>query len=1848
MNRNMRRILAAGVSLGALTASPAFADHVPATDGTVAGSVEEDNTSASITETLDITTADGFSGDVDRTAGLPATAVSVTSEASGQFGQAYDAAGGTATDATVDATITAGEDVNILAYAAVTTSGAANAIISAGVFQDLTGDDGATGSITNSAAMGIYATAIANPASATTLPNNVTADANIVSGVSQVVSASDGAASASFANAEDASLLITANAEARANTQATAEALVGTAILQTVVGDSASADLANAGAIEISAGAVAAAASATATATDIANANAQINNGIRLSANAMAGSGPAAASFANDGSVSVLASADAEADEATATAGSSYAASLMAMGEAATATFANNADATFAAAVNANATGSDAGVTGNLQDVFGVLAQAGSDDAVASLTNDGAISLTVAAGADSTAESGAGANATGGVARAVNVTAGANGDGNAAAASFSNAGSFTVDIDSVAEADEANAVANANSFDNLVSVSGTGNAGADANASVTNDGTFTLTLDAKATGTSTAEANASGPAAAFYVDSGSTNGDAVAALTNNGSLTFAYAADAAANSAEATAAAGEAFIVSATGSVSGIDLADASASVVNAASATMGVDAKASAAGEAGADADARAFGGMVSANSDNGDAIATLQNDGALSLTAVATAMSTNAEGTANDAAANASIGTLGYSFDVDAQATDEGNGTATFANSGSVDVSASASAVADDAAQANATARGARVNATANDDPDKLALASFDNAGTITVSGDAAAEGDSAEATARGFSLAAMNASAVAVSDPSGGATAEFVNGSDAEATYTLNAAADAADGNAAANANIASTPLGVIVATADADDNNALSNVQNDGAIDVVVTGTANAVEGNADANARINSVVYQSANLDVNADDDFSSTVSLSNGGTISADISAVATAADDDSTANETAMAMAALGGTGNQAGIFQTAQGSTVTLDNAGTIDFAVSANATGEEAAQAFTVADGIDQFAGGEEASVSLNNAENAVISVTGAAVATADEANAATFTRGVGQSASATTASVAFSNAGTFTAAGTATANGAATNTGTGLGAFAYADVEGVNQSLNGDEQTAVFANSGTFNVTALANATNTDTEATAGAAFAVAEGYTVEDDFALDVTNSGTMNVSAEANGVAAGRARATAIQAVATGDAATGTIVNDGTISAMATVTGGLGQEVGTGTTVQNVGVDTAIARGIHVNGAENTATVTNNGTISVVATNDGAGTTDAIITEAANSFPFDGPAYAPAAATGILFTGGTGTTGTAPTGTAVINNSGVITAQLVNDGVIEFGTAINVENAPNAVQVNLLGGGNIYGNIELSDDDAITVSGGETSFEGIVNSDGVLDGSLTIAEDGTLYLRDNRETATDVPAALVNVEDFTVDAGGTLALDLVDGDADPAYPQVVADTADITDGVLEVRVADPDSLLANSYSYDNIIDANTLTGTFADVVTPNLFLDATAVYDTDDNVDLTVARVAFDDSGFALGTNPASVAGGLETIYDPTGNGDMDDLYIALFGVDNVADYSDALSQLSGSQYATYLQSLSWMGNRFNGILADMGECAALNTDAGMLTCKRHGPGIWGTVNYGAENIDADSSIGAPGYDSDQWYAALGADMPLGEYGVIGIGAGYVKNKGNFEGTAGNLSADMDADGFQVGAYAAYDPGNFYAKASGSYSEIKGDSTRSISIGDFGGALTSSPKASIWALGGEVGYRLPVGKAVTLTPYAGLDYVSAEYDTFTESGLPGANLTVDGKDSYATSELGVKLQGTMGAIQPELKVGWRHSFEEDPAYITAAFADAPGTAFNIYGPDRNQDAIVAGAKVAGQVGESTWLELGYEGWMASKQDVHSGFITLRHEFGAAPAAVAPP
>ncbi len=1798
MNRNKKRLLAVGVSAFALSSTPAFAEG---------GGVDETVTGSSYGSTLDITTI----GDGAGQAGVTDTPTAVVN--SQPTGWVIQDASATAFQATVE--IVANGDVQIAAIATDATS--ASASVFGAILQDVDAVGLATGNIVNTGSLGVLASAVAS-----TTASNATALANI-SGPPAVNQNVDGAtATAGITNAATsaatapADFSVLAKAVAIASTSAgaaNAGASVGFGVAQAA--NSSSPTGSAKGAINNDGNfGVGATASAQGGSAVLADADVGIGVGQLVSADQTAD-----ATIANSGSFGIGADADATGGDAgRAIAGVGLGVSQIAAGADANVALSNEGTAAeFDVNANANATGDDDAVAGAIIS-GGVLQYADADGtgkADAGLTNEG--SFAVAATADAVSPDGTAYAGAGAIVGVGQVAWGST----SAHAHLTNAGTMEVGADAGANgAIEANANALVGVGVGQVAVADGGATGADATAGLKNDGMLSVGATAAATaGTDDAGAVALVGAGALQVAVGTTETGA-ASFTNNG--TFEVGADAKADGGEDATAIGIVGIGQAQ-LVYGDDVA--TAGLTNTGSMALTADAVATAGTEGGPNNNAVAAAGFLVGNAQVawGDetASANLVNSATASATALAS-ISGAAKATASAAYEATALAGFGLGMgqvavgqtDVDAGITNDGSISYTAdakALSGTNDAHADAGfliggaqiAYADDAgttetvnasalleqssgasftAKAKAESQGGEdgwadvaygagfVQAAISDD---VASAAINNDGAIDIGGSAKAETYSDQAGALSVGLIGVaqvawgeTASATFTQDTSGSLTvtnSAYAGGVSATGTGTTAgttaiAAPGTADAYAALGVGFAQVAVSTGSGTASAPVG-ATASIDNAGAMDFGVDAKAWGSAADADANLAVG--ILQAAYSE-------NSTVSLKNSGSISVGADANATAKTGGASAN-------AVSGPG----VLQIALGSVATMSNAAsaTMDFAATALANGVSSATASAVLPGAAQIAiGTGEASTLFTNDGTFTAKADADAVATSATAvaNADAFAAGLNQltfvSGTTATPVMSVNNAGSFSVTADAKATADA--------AYASAVATGVRQidPLFGADPKASFTNTGSFGVQAIAVADGV----TAAEADADATGFLAFGDFASNtVVNGGDFDVLASAQGTdAVADANGISIFDTFTPGLA-GTVTNSGNMSVVAKAAAG----------TATASASSADAAGIALLGGPNNMTVNNTGSLAVTATVANGGTV-----EADGIIAFGFPA--------------TGTTSNVLT----INNSGSITAweSVDGGGTFQWGNAINVQFAPNAVDINLLGDGSILGNIEMSADDAITVSDGETSFEGIINPDLVKEGSLTIASDGTLFMVDNPEqgTATYNGPAAAYVDDLTIEAGGTLALELPSyatsgtvGDPNTPHQQIFANTADITGGILEVRPSSDNGLYANEYYFDNVIDADTLTGTFASVDSGSILLDLEDIYDADDNVDLGITRVAFDDARFGLTPNQAAAAGGIEDVYAPTLTGDFADMLAEMFTLSE-SDYTSALSTLHGAQYATYLQSLGWMGSRFNGILNDMGECAAFQMEDSTLSCRRENDaGIWGTLNYGKETIDSDLAADATGYDGDQWMAAIGADVTIGDAGVIGVAAGYIKNEGDFDWYGGSI----DSDGYQIGLYGAYDPGQFYVRAAASYSDLSGDSARTITVGSISGIATASPDANIWAVGGELGYRFALGGA-TLTPYAGLDYVSAELEGFTESSThAGALIVHDSKDDYLTSELGLKLSGDFNGIVPELKAGWRHEFDDDPAMFTANYAAMPnGAPFTVISPNAKEDAIVLGASIS--------------------------------------------
>jgi outer membrane protein OmpA-like peptidoglycan-associated protein/uncharacterized protein YhjY with autotransporter beta-barrel domain len=926
---------------------------------------------------------------------------------------------------------------------------------------------------------------------------------------------------------------------------------------------------------------------------------------------------------------------------------------------------------------------------------------------------------------------------------------------------------------------------------------------------------------------------------------------------------------------------------------------------------------------------------------------------------------------------------------------------------------------------------------------------------------------------------------------------------------------------------------------------------------------------------------------------------------------------------DTGVATSTAVVNSVPTGTISQTSVALTPVNGALALNNNGTVGInaaATAANPAGAALANA-SVTNAISQVITAPDANVAatFTNAASGIVNVGATATATGTTLTGATamVADALRQDASVGglgggTASATFVNNGQFNVTSAATAAGGAT-----------AAAQGVEQRVVGlPGSVATFNNTGAVSVGANAVASGAVTTG----ALADATGYRAFGaPVTLNVANAKTLSVAAvaTANGAATAHAKGMqfdAIDAPSATNVLSGAVVNSGalTVSAIST-----GAAVAPATTI----VGGADALGVGFRSAVNNATFTNTGAINVSAVTNGA------VASATGVRVLDFVPSPLVPGSSDVFT--------------LVNNGGTITArESVNNGATyRHGLAIDTSGAPNPTLISLQGAGSIYGGIDVAAGDAITVSAGETKLDGVINPGGELQGSLKIASGGSLLLvnQPNLNTAYDGPAR-VNVDSFTVVSGGKLALQLPTNSsailAQSAYPTIIANSASLG-GTLEVRPASQNGLYANSYTYNGIIHANTaLTGTFSSVVnnTGSPLLAFSAGYDAH-NVNLTMTRIGF-GSVAGLSANEAAAGAGIESVYNPNQTGPFGSLLGNLFQL-NAAAYPGALDQLSGSQYAGYVQGLRNYNMQTNGLVSDQIDCAI--SAHGIDNCRNPTSGgrLW--VLGGYNDVRVDSDINAPGYKSKNWFGLLGADFTTGNVTFGGFG-GYRGTKTKFD----RYNGEIKSEGWQLGLFAAYDVGSLYVRGIGSYSNLKADSKRDLLIGPIGGTLIGKPDADVWSFYGESGVRFNLG-ASWVTPFVAVDYTDVKLKGFTETGVPGANLTFDKQSAHQVSTLaGLKWAGSFGGIVPEAKVAWRHDFGDQAFGISGAFADAPtGSDFRILSPRTNADSIVAGLSLAAVLSDKVTGRIGYQGRFNKQVADHAVYGSLTLRFGGETPAPAP-
>jgi outer membrane lipase/esterase len=227
---------------------------------------------------------------------------------------------------------------------------------------------------------------------------------------------------------------------------------------------------------------------------------------------------------------------------------------------------------------------------------------------------------------------------------------------------------------------------------------------------------------------------------------------------------------------------------------------------------------------------------------------------------------------------------------------------------------------------------------------------------------------------------------------------------------------------------------------------------------------------------------------------------------------------------------------------------------------------------------------------------------------------------------------------------------------------------------------------------------------------------------------------------------------------------------------------------------------------------------------------------------------------------------------------------------------------------------------------------------------------------------------------------------------------------------------------------------------------------------------------------------------------------------------------------------------------------------------------------------------------------------DREQSDFETGYEADSYGGTVGADYRFGDRLVTGLALSFAKSESDYDANAG----DLDTDSLTATAYASYSATeNLYFDAYLGHGWLDYDGGRTVAFAlntgvVVNGAAAGDTDGRQWIAGARAGYDFFRG-ALTVGPYAKLDYSSTDIDGFTETSATGLALTFQDQDIRSLqSALGAQasyaLSYSWGVLLPAARAEWVHEFDDDRRTITASFAGDPTAtpiAIQTDSPDRD-------------------------------------------------------
>ncbi|WP_160311513.1 autotransporter outer membrane beta-barrel domain-containing protein [Rhodopirellula islandica] len=567
---------------------------------------------------------------------------------------------------------------------------------------------------------------------------------------------------------------------------------------------------------------------------------------------------------------------------------------------------------------------------------------------------------------------------------------------------------------------------------------------------------------------------------------------------------------------------------------------------------------------------------------------------------------------------------------------------------------------------------------------------------------------------------------------------------------------------------------------------------------------------------------------------------------------------------------------------------------------------------------------------------------------------------------------------------------------------------------------------------------------------------------------------------------------------------------------------------------------------------------------------------------------------------------------------------------------------------------------------------------ATTVAAGaELGGSGTITGDVINNGRLAAGNSiGTLNVTGNY-TAADNSTMVVEIQPSAAPVAGT-DNDLV----------AVTGAATISNVGTTVQVDGTAGTYTHNTQYTFLTTTGGLTGTFGSITDNLAFFDAALGY-TANNAFFMLTENSSDYASVAGTGNQRSVAAAIDR-NSAGATGDFRDLLDEFRPMTN-AQVQNGLSQLgasvNGSSQQVGIQGTSQLmgvlSRQLRGSMSPgFGASSFSGGSGGFASAQRTG------ISGPSSSPVADSAIAlvsyqesggglaGPSYDgacdslgcgrrSPSWlgwttgYGLGGSAQGDGnadgiQYGLGGVTFGIEKfvddctRIGFFGGYVGsqvttdNTNQSRTSNGGNFGTLLTHASGNHYGIAIGGFQFDGITSERNMQIGALSATADGETEGWQTFAYGERGLNLQLSDAVLLRPFAGLQYVYARQNGFTETGAGVMNLTVDGNDTHSLrSLLGGELEFAAWAsrglrITPQLRAIYMHEFLDSSTLVNSQFAGVGGSGFSSEGLDLGRDWGIAGGGLSSQLTDRWSLRADYNLQFNEHQVHHVGSGTLSY------------